>query len=332
MSKSKTKTAKKSAKKAVKKAAKKSAKSGAGKSASTADTPTKDKKVADKKEAKKDKKVAKKSVKPAKKSEKKTATKAVKSVAKSVAKAKKSATKPEKPAKTKSATKPEPKAEAHTEPTSAVATSEAASRSPAKAASKPQQKKPQQKQSKTKSPFGAKAPKGESPKPGVRHPATRRHTYRPGKAATPTLKRGEHDSKWILIDADGLVLGRLASRVALRLRGKHLPTYTPHINAGDTVIIINASKVALTGSKEKSKVWYRHTGYVGGIKEETPASLRAKAPERMIRLAVSRMLPKGPLARRQLSRLKVYAGAEHPHGAQSPEVFDLGAENRKNRA
>ena len=324
VSKSKTKTAKKAPKKAAKKAAKKStksAKSGTGKAASTANEKT-GKKAAKKSAKKSVKKEAQAKKTTAKKPKKETAAKVLeKSVKKSIAKAKKSSPKPATKSEAKPAPKAEPKAQAQTEAARGVA------KTPAKASAKPQQKK-----SKTKTAFGAKAPKGESPKPSARHPATRRHTYRPGKAATPTLKRGEHESKWILIDADGLVLGRLASRVALRLRGKHLPRYTPHINAGDTVIIINASKVALTGNKEKSKVWHRHTGYVGGIKEETPASLRAKAPERMIRLAVSRMLPKGPLASRQLSRLKVYAGADHPHVAQSPEVFDLGAENRKNRA
>ena len=328
VSKSKTKTAKKAPKKAAKKAAKKStksAKSGTGKAASTANEKT-SKKVAKKSAKKSVKKEAQAKKTTAKKPKKETAAKVLeKSVKKSIAKAKKASPKPAIKSEAKPAPKAEPKAQAQTEAAKSVA------KTPAKATAKPQQK-PQQKKSKTKTAFGAKAPKGESPKPSARHPATRRHTYRPGKAATPTLKRGEHESKWILIDADGLVLGRLASRVALRLRGKHLPRYTPHINAGDTVIIINASKVALTGNKEKSKVWHRHTGYVGGIKEETPASLRAKAPERMIRLAVSRMLPKGPLASRQLSRLKVYAGADHPHVAQSPEVFDLGAENRKNRA
>ena len=161
--------------------------------------------------------------------------------------------------------------------------------------------------------------------------------YRPGpldraqQSATANLKRGEGEGAWVIVDAEGLVLGRMASRIALRLKGKHLPTYTPHADAGDTVIVVNAEKVALTGMKERGKEYYRHTGYVGGIKRTTPFELRARHPERLVELAVSRMLARGPLGRRQMRRLKVYSGGAHPHEAQSPVVWDLGGENEKNR-
>ncbi|MDX1482898.1 MAG: 50S ribosomal protein L13 [Alphaproteobacteria bacterium] len=140
------------------------------------------------------------------------------------------------------------------------------------------------------------------------------------------------EKKWILIDADGLVLGRLASVVASRLRGKHKPTYTPHMDCGDNVIVINADKVKLTGKKLTDKKYYRHTGYPGGIKETTPQRiLESNNPERVVEKAVTRMIPKGPLGRAQLSHLRVYAGASHPHEAQSPEVLDVGAMNPKNK-
>jgi len=140
------------------------------------------------------------------------------------------------------------------------------------------------------------------------------------------------EKKWILIDAEGLVLGRLASVVASRLRGKHKTTYTPHMDCGDNVIVINAEKVALTGKKLTDKKYYRHTGYPGGIKETTPERIFAsKNPERVVEKAVERMIPKGPLGRVQLRHLKVYAGAEHPHDGQTPEVLDVGAMNPKNK-
>ncbi|MGR4000784.1 MAG: 50S ribosomal protein L13 [Alphaproteobacteria bacterium] len=145
------------------------------------------------------------------------------------------------------------------------------------------------------------------------------------------MKRGEGRERWVVVDADGLVLGRLASRIALRLKGKHMPTYTPHTNSGDTIIVLNVEKVALTGMKERDKEYYRHTGYVGGIKRTTPYELRATRPERILTLAVSRMLSRGALGRRQMRRLKLYRGSEHPHAAQMPEVWDFGSENRKNR-
>lgn len=149
---------------------------------------------------------------------------------------------------------------------------------------------------------------------------------------TYVAKPAEVQKKWILIDADGLVLGRLASIVAMRLRGKHLPGYTPHVDDGDNVVIINAEKVRLTGRKLAKKVYHWHTGYPGGIKERTAgALLSGRFPERVIEKAVERMLPKeSPLARRQLGNLRVYAGAAHPHEAQQPTKLDIAAMNRKN--
>src|SRR5690606_759054 len=130
--------------------------------------------------------------------------------------------------------------------------------------------------------------------------------------------------KWVLIDAEGLVVGRLASIVANRLRGKHKPTYTPHVDDGDNVIVINADKVVLTGKKYTDKVYYWHTGYPGGIKERTARQiLEGRFPERVIEKAVERMIPRGPLGRRQMKNLRVYAGAEHPHAAQQPETLDV---------
>jgi large subunit ribosomal protein L13 len=144
-------------------------------------------------------------------------------------------------------------------------------------------------------------------------------------------KPAEVQKKWILIDAKGLVVGRLATLVAMRLRGKHLPTYTPHVDCGDNVIIINAAKVVLTGRKRERKVYHHHTGYIGGIKERTAKSiLEGRFPERVVEKAVERMLPRGPLGRQQLGNLKVYGGAEHPHEAQQPQPLDVASMNRKN--
>jgi large subunit ribosomal protein L13 len=138
--------------------------------------------------------------------------------------------------------------------------------------------------------------------------------------------------KWVLIDAEGVVLGRLASIVANRLRGKHKPTYTPHIDDGDNIIIINAAKVKLTGNKAENEKFYWHTGHPGGIKERTWGKILGSAhPERLIEKAVERMVPRGPLGRRQMKNLKVYAGAEHPHEAQQPETLDVAAMNPKNK-
>ena len=144
-------------------------------------------------------------------------------------------------------------------------------------------------------------------------------------------KPAEVQKKWILIDAKGLVVGRLATLVAMRLRGKHLPTYTPHVDCGDNVIIINAAKVVLTGRKREQKVYYHHTNFIGGIKERSAKSiLEGRFPERVVEKAVERMLPRGPLGRQQLKNLKVYAGPEHPHAAQQPKTLDVAALSRKN--
>jgi large subunit ribosomal protein L13 len=148
---------------------------------------------------------------------------------------------------------------------------------------------------------------------------------------TYSAKPAEVDKKWVLIDAKGLVVGRLASLVAMRLRGKHKPTFTPHVDCGDNVIIINADKVVFTGRKREQKVYYHHTGYPGGIKERSAKFiLEGRFPERVVEKAVERMLPRGPLGRKQLGNLRVYKGAEHPHEAQTPVSLDIGALNRKN--
>jgi large subunit ribosomal protein L13 len=148
---------------------------------------------------------------------------------------------------------------------------------------------------------------------------------------TFSAKPAEVTKKWVVIDASGLVVGRLATLVAMRLRGKHHPTYTPHLDCGDHVIVINAAKVVLTGRKREKKVYYHHTGFIGGIKERTARSiLEGKFPERIVEKAVQRMLPHGPLGRQQLGNLRVYAGADHPHAAQQPEKLDIASMNRKN--
>jgi large subunit ribosomal protein L13 len=149
--------------------------------------------------------------------------------------------------------------------------------------------------------------------------------------STYSAKAADIEKKWVLIDAKGLVVGRLASLVALRLRGKHKPTYTPHVDDGDNVVIINADKVVLTGRKREQKVYHHHTGYIGGIKERTAKYiLEGRFPERVVEKAVQRMLPHGPLGRKQFGNLRVYKGAEHPHAAQNPEKLDIAAMNRKN--
>lgn len=150
--------------------------------------------------------------------------------------------------------------------------------------------------------------------------------------ATFSQKPAEVVKKWILIDAEGVVLGRLASLVANRLRGKHKATFTPHVDDGDNVIIINAEKVVLTGKKYTDKKYYWHTGYAGGIKERTARQiLEGRFPERVIEKAIERMIPRGPLGRRQMKNLRVYAGTDHQHEAQQPEVLDVAALNRKNK-
>lgn len=149
---------------------------------------------------------------------------------------------------------------------------------------------------------------------------------------TFSLKPADVEKKWFVVDAENVVLGRLASMIAKRLRGKHLPTYTPHVNCGDNIIVINADKIALTGQKRQDKTYYWHTGYPGGIKERTAEKiLTGKFPERVVEKAVERMIPRTPLGRLQMKALRVYAGSEHPHEAQNPEIIAFGEQNRKNK-
>ena len=149
---------------------------------------------------------------------------------------------------------------------------------------------------------------------------------------TFSAKPAEVEKKWVLIDAQGLVVGRLASLIAMRLRGKHLPTYTPHVDSGDYVVVTNVDKVVFTGKKNTDKVYYRHTGHPGGVKETTPAKvLGGKFPERVLEKAVERMLPKeSPLARKQMTHLRLFAGAAHDHEAQQPETIDFKSASPKN--
>ncbi len=148
---------------------------------------------------------------------------------------------------------------------------------------------------------------------------------------TFVAKPGEVEKKWILIDADGLVVGRLAALIATRLKGKHKPIYTPHVDCGDNIVVVNAEKVIFSGDKNTDKIYYRHTGYPGGIKETTPRKiLEGKFPERVVELAVQRMLKRGPLQRKLMRNLKIYKGSEHPHEAQKPEKLDVAKLNRKN--
>lgn len=148
---------------------------------------------------------------------------------------------------------------------------------------------------------------------------------------TFSLKPADVDKKWIVIDAKGLVVGRLASVVAMRLRGKHKAHFTPHVDCGDNVIVVNADKVVFTGRKREQQIYYRHTGYPGGIKARTAkAVLEGRFPERVLEKAVERMLPRGPLFRKILGNLRVYKGESHPHAAQAPEALDVAALNRKN--
>ena len=149
---------------------------------------------------------------------------------------------------------------------------------------------------------------------------------------TYSAKPSEVERKWCVIDAEGVVLGRLASVVAMRLRGKHKPMFTPHIDCGDNIIIVNAEKVRLTGRKVSDKTYYWHTGYPGGIKQRTAGKiLEGGQPERVIVKAVERMIRRTPLGRQQMRKLHVYKGPEHPHEAQKPEVLDLAAMNPKNK-
>ena len=149
---------------------------------------------------------------------------------------------------------------------------------------------------------------------------------------TYSAKPSEIERKWYLIDAEGLVLGRMATVIATRLRGKHKTTFTPHMDCGDNIIVINAKKVELTGNKRANKTYYWHTGYPGGIKSRTAGAILDGAhPERVVQKAVERMISRNPLGRRQMKKLHVYAGSEHPHEAQQPEVLDVATMNSKNK-
>lgn len=149
---------------------------------------------------------------------------------------------------------------------------------------------------------------------------------------TKSVNPADVEKKWVMIDAEGLVVGRVATIIASILRGKNKPSFTPHVDCGDNVIVINAGKVVFTGKKLSDKVYYKHTGYAGGIKETTPAKiLEGRFPERVLEKAVERMIPRGPLGRQQMRNLRVYAGTEHPHDAQQAEMLDVGSMNRKNK-
>ncbi len=150
--------------------------------------------------------------------------------------------------------------------------------------------------------------------------------------STQSIRPQDVEKKWILIDAQDLVLGRLSTIVANRLRGKHKSSYTPHVDCGDYVVVVNAEKVHLTGKKLTDKKFYWHTGYPGGIKERTMETiLTGRFPERVVEKAVERMVPRGPLGRQIMKNLKVYAGAAHPHEAQNPQVLDVSSMNEKNK-
>lgn len=149
---------------------------------------------------------------------------------------------------------------------------------------------------------------------------------------TRSLKPAEVNKAWVVVDAEGLVLGRLAAIVAGRLRGKHKPQFTPHVDCGDHVVVVNAEKVKVTGNKAEQSVFYWHTGYPGGIKGRTVRQrLESRHPQRVVEKAVERMITRGPLGRRQMKNLHVYAGSEHPHAGQQPAALDLAAMNRKNK-
>ncbi|MCB1380240.1 MAG: 50S ribosomal protein L13 [Alphaproteobacteria bacterium] len=148
---------------------------------------------------------------------------------------------------------------------------------------------------------------------------------------TYTAKAKDIVKDWVLIDAEGLIVGRAAAIIANRLRGKHKPTFTPHMDCGDNIIVINAEKIVLTGRKNEQKTYYWHTGFPGGIKERKAGKiLEGKHPERVLEAAVKRMLPGGPLKRQQMTHLRIYAGSAHPHEAQNPKKLDIRAMNPKN--
>jgi large subunit ribosomal protein L13 len=149
---------------------------------------------------------------------------------------------------------------------------------------------------------------------------------------TTVTKTAEVEKKWVVIDAKGLIVGRLATIIAMRLRGKHKASFTPHVDDGDNVIVINADQVVLTGRKRDNKMYYHHSGFIGGIKERSARFiLEGRFPERIVEKAVERMLPRGPLGRQQLGNLRVYKGGAHPHEAQQPVALDVGALNPKNK-
>ncbi len=148
---------------------------------------------------------------------------------------------------------------------------------------------------------------------------------------TYSAKPADVDKRWLLIDANGLVVGRLAALIASRLRGKHKPSFTPHVDCGDNIVVVNAEKVVFTGRKREDKTYYWHTGYIGGIKERKARNLlEGRFPQRVLEKAVERMMPRGPLGRQQMRNLRVYAGAEHPHEAQQPQPLDVAALSTKN--
>ena len=141
--------------------------------------------------------------------------------------------------------------------------------------------------------------------------------------STPSIRKRDIERRWVLVDAEDLILGRAASRIAHILRGKHKPQYTPHADVGDHVVVINAAKIRLTGNKEEDKLYHRHTGYIGGLKTKTAAELRDSRPEDLLINAVRRMIPRNPLGRDIMRKLRVYPGSEHPHVAQQPETIEL---------
>lgn len=150
---------------------------------------------------------------------------------------------------------------------------------------------------------------------------------------TKSAKPAEVEKKWHLVDAEGLVVGRAATIIANVLRGKHKPSFTPHVDCGDNVVVINADKVKFTGRKLDQKVYYRHTGYAGGIKGVTAGKvLDGRFPERVLEKAVERMIPRGPLGRQQMRNLRIFAGPEHAHAAQNPQILDIAGMHRKNKA
>jgi large subunit ribosomal protein L13 len=140
---------------------------------------------------------------------------------------------------------------------------------------------------------------------------------------TFVAKEREVEKRWYLVDADDKILGRLATQIAVRLRGKHKPIFTPHADTGDFVVVVNAEKIRLTGAKWDDKIYYRHSGYMGGLKQISAKKLLEKKPQEVVRMAVRRMLPKNSLGRRQFKKLKVYAGPDHPHQAQQPEKLEI---------